>query len=299
MTNRREFVQLAGAAALAAGTPLSALAERYQHLPKRPIPKTHELLPIIGYGNAGVFADGNMELSRELVEILIERGGKYIDVSGNGRNTIGKIMRERGAQSDLFLGTYIAGENLTSMRAEIGQLLEEQGRGSLDLVLTRAPVDFGRRRDEYQALKDEGLTRYVGVGRPNQRFYPAMAQLMNEGALDIVQVNYSMMEPEAEQEFLPLAMDKEIGVVINRPFINGDYFGIVRGKELPEWAAEFDCESWAQFSLKYILSHPAVNCVLTETSNPEHAIDNLGAGYGRLPDEDTRDRMKALIRGWM
>jgi diketogulonate reductase-like aldo/keto reductase len=112
-----------------------------------------------------------------------------------------------------------------------------------------------------------------------------------------VQVNYSMMEPEAADELLPMAQEKGIAVVINRPFMNGDYFGLIKGQALPPWAAEFDCESWAQFSLKYILANPAVNCVLTETANPRHVLDNLGAGYGKLPDEATRKRMRTLILG--
>ena len=94
-------------------------------------------------------------------------------------------------------------------------------------------------------------------------------------------------------------MDKGVAVTINRPFINGEYFSIVRGKALPDWAADFDCYSWAQFSLKFILAHPAVNCVLTETSNPDHAAENLGAGFGRLPDEVTQQRMLELIRSFL
>ena len=112
------------------------------------------------------------------------------------------------------------------------------------------------------------------------------------GTLDVLQVNYSMLEPEAAERVLPTALDQGVAVMINRPFINGRYFAVVRGKELPEWASEFDCESWAQFSLKYILSHPAVSCVLTETENPRHAVDNLRAGLGGLPDEKTRKRMR-------
>jgi aryl-alcohol dehydrogenase-like predicted oxidoreductase len=123
-----------------------------------------------------------------------------------------------------------------------------------------------------------------------------MIDLMEAGSVDFVQVNYSMLEPEAGERVLPTAQDKGVSVLINRPFINGEFFSIVRGHELPEWAAEFDCESWAQFSLKFILSHPAVNCVLTETANPKHAVDNLGAGVGRLPDRETRQKMLALIQ---
>jgi aryl-alcohol dehydrogenase-like predicted oxidoreductase len=100
-----------------------------------------------------------------------------------------------------------------------------------------------------------------------------------------------MMEPEAGERLLPLAIDRGIGVAVSRPFINGRYFAMVRGRELPEWVTEFDCGSWAQFSLKYILAHPAVNCVLTETADRQHLVDNLRAGFGRLPDESMRERM--------
>jgi len=299
VTDRREFLQYSGAAAITATVPSSLLAEQVQQMARRAIPGTDESLAVVGYGNSSAFGEGDMEVSRELMALFLDHGGSYVDTSGNGRNTIGTIMRERDAHDELFLGTYVAGKDLQSMRDEIAQLLEVQGGDSLDLVLTRAPIDFGERRDQFQRLKEDGLTRYLGVGRPNKRFYPPMMDLMNDDALDFVQVNYSIMEPEAADEILPFAQEKEIGVIINRPFINGNYFGMVSGQELPEWAADFDCESWAQFSLKYILAHPAVNCVLTETSNPQHALDNIGAGFGRLPDADERKRMEKVIRAFM
>ena len=299
MTNRREFMQYTGAVLAAASAPMSALAEQARQMARRNIRGTDESLAVVGYGNASAFGEGDMEVSRELMDLFLEHGGSYVDTSGNGRNTIGTIMRERGAHDELFLGTYINGKDLQSMRDEIAGVLDVQGGDSLDLVLSRAPIDFGERRDQYRQLKEDGLTRYVGVGRYNQRFYPPMMELMNDGAVDLVQVNYSIMEPEAADEILPLAQAKNIAVVINRPFMNGDYFGIVRGQELPEWAADFGCDSWAQFSLKYILANPVVNCVLTETSNPKHAIDNFGAGFGRLPDADERKRMEEVIRALM
>jgi aryl-alcohol dehydrogenase-like predicted oxidoreductase len=299
MTSRREFIRYTGAALAAASTPFPALAEPVRQLTRRKIPGTDESLAVVGYGNARAFGEGDMDVSRELIDLFLEHGGSYVDTSGNGRNTIGTIMRERNAHDQLFLGTYINGEDLQSMRDEIAEVLDVQGGESLDLVLSRAPIDFGKRRDQYRQLKEDGVTRYVGVGRYNERFYPPMMELMNDGAVDLIQVNYSMMEPGAADEILPLAQEKNIAVIINRPFMNGDYFGMVRGQELPEWAADFDCDSWAQFSLKYILANPTVNCVLTETSNPEHAIDNLGAGFGRLPDADERKRMEAVIRALM
>ena len=137
--------------------------------------------------------------------------------------------------------------------------------------------------------------RYFGVAGYAQQFYPAMMKAMEKGIVDFVQFNYSIMEPEAADEILPLALETGTAVITNRPFISGNYFNIVRGQELPDWASEFDCSSWAQFSLKYILAHPAVNCVLTETANPKHVVDNLSAGYGALPDEATRKRMRELL----
>ncbi len=299
MIDRRKFIYLTSSAALAATIPLDVHALSQVALPRRTIPGSDESLAIVGLGNAKAFYESDMDTSRELIKIFLEHDGSYVDTGWDARETVGKIMREHDAQEQLFLGTYIEGEDLPSMRAEIRRILDIQGGESLDLVQVMAVDDFSRRRDQFAALKEEGLTRYLGVARYAEQFYPAMMKLMEEGAVDFVQINYSMMEPEAADDILPLAQETDTAVIINRPFINGEYFKIVRGQDLPEWAAEFDCHSWAQFSLKYILAHSAVNCVLTETSNPEHAIDNLGGGFGRLPDDDQRQRMEAVIGALM
>jgi diketogulonate reductase-like aldo/keto reductase len=146
------------------------------------------------------------------------------------------------------------------------------------------------------ALKEEGKVRYLGVARSGRQNFDSMVQLIESGLIDFVQVNYSLVEPEAAERVLPAAADRGVAVIINRPFQNGNYFSMVRGKELPEWAADFDCHSWAQFSLKFILAHPAVNCVLTETTDPDHAIDNLGGGFGRLPNDQELAKMREVIR---
>ncbi|MDX1410467.1 MAG: aldo/keto reductase, partial [Saprospiraceae bacterium] len=127
-------------------------------------------------------------------------------------------------------------------------------------------------------------------------YYAEMMQQMETGAVDFIQVNYSPLETEADQEILPMARELGVAVTINRPFINGEYFSRVRGHEVPEWASEFDCDNWAAFSLKFILSHPAVTCVLTETANPKHATQNLNSGIGALPDEKTRQRMVTYLQ---
>ncbi len=293
MIDRREFMQHTGAAAL---TALATPAWGAERLPTRLIPGTDESLPIIGLGNSRAFAAADLSVASSVLDTFLQYGGGYVDISGSSRFTVGKIVADRRAQHNTFLGNYLNGQNLDEMRAEIRKLQLVQGDGALDLSMKRDVADLGARAAEFRVLKEEGLLRYVGIGRPHQRFYPAMMKLMEDGVVDFIQVNYSMLEPEAAEQILPLAVEKNIAVVINRPFLNGDYFGIVKGQELPDWAAEFNCESWAQFSLKYILSNPAVNCVLTETSNPKHLIDNLGAGFGVMPDAATRQKMYAHIR---
>jgi aryl-alcohol dehydrogenase-like predicted oxidoreductase len=144
-------------------------------------------------------------------------------------------------------------------------------------------------------MKEDGLVRYIGVARTGADGFDAIGQLVEEGLVDFIQINYSLVEPEAADRLLPLAADKGVAVSISRPFINGRYFGMVSGVELPDWVADFDCDSWAQFSLKFIIAHPAVNCVLTETANLKHAVDNLGAGYGRLPDAATQQKMRDVF----
>jgi aryl-alcohol dehydrogenase-like predicted oxidoreductase len=299
MIDRRKFIYSVGSAVLAGMLPLEVGGLGRIALPRRAIPGSDETLAIVGLGNAQIFYEGDMQASRELIRLFLEHGGSYVDTGWDARETVGKIMRENDAHEQLFLGTYIEAEDLPSMRAEIRRILDVQGGESLDLVQVMSLEDFSRRRDQFAVLKEEGLTRYLGVARYAKQFYPAMMKLMEDGALDFIQINYSMMEPEAANDIMPLAQETGTTLIINRPFINGEYFELVRGEELPEWTTEFDCYSWAQFSLKYILAHPAVNCVLAETSNPEHAIDNLGAGFGALPDIDQRHRMEAVIRALM
>ena len=293
MIDRRTFIQGTSAAGLSM---LAPPAWSNAQLPTRAIPGTDEVLPIVGLGNARVFAEGDIEASTRVLETFMQHGGAYVDVSGASRYTVGKILAEQGAVEQAFLGSYLDGQNLAELRAEIGRLQAVLGGAPLDLSMTRDVADLAARADEFRALREEGLLRHVGIGRPHQRFFPAIMQLIRDDAVDFIQVNYSMLEPEAADEILPLAADHGVAVIINRPFINGEYFGIVKGHELPAWAAEFDCDSWAQFSLKYILAHPTVNCVLTETSNPKHVVDNLRGGLGRMPDEQTRAKMREHLQ---
>ncbi len=146
--------------------------------------------------------------------------------------------------------------------------------------------------------KEEGRTRYVGVTTSFDQQYEQMEQVLRSEELDFVQVNYSLGERTAADRLIPLAQDRGIAVIINEPYNVGRLFAVTSGRELPDWAAEFECESWGQFFLKYILGHPAVTAVIPATSDPEHLVDNMGGGRGRLPDEQTRRRMEDLFDQW-
>lgn len=297
MTNRREFLTKAGlgAAALTAPISWSTVVTAQEMLPKRPIPGTNDALPVVGLGNARVFAEGDLEASRELIEIFRSRGGAYIDCIFDLRFVVAEVVGNLPGANDLFLGTYFMEEDEALLRSNIQRVLELSGKKQLDLV--HAWPEFAVPNwDTMRSLKDDGLTKYIGISRHNSSYYEAMMKVMETDTVDIVQVNYSPMERAADERILPMAMDKGIAVNTNRAFMNGKYFGLVSGHELPRWAAEFDCESWAQFTLKFSLSHPAVNCVLTETSNPEHVIDNIGAGFGAMPDEATRERIVTHLK---
>ncbi len=292
MTTRRNFLANLGVFAslmtVPAAWPTRALAQ--EKLPRRSIPGTNDSLPVIGLGNSNAFRRGDVPASTALIGLFHEHGGAYIDCMGSSRFIVSEAASKLNIANELFLGTYFMNDEEELMRENIQRLLDITGKEQLDLV--QAYPEFAASNWQmFRKWKDEGLTRYIGIARHRSSYYETMLKLMETGTVDFLQVNYSPLETEADQQILPTAMDKGVAVNINRPFINGEYFSRVRGHELPDWAADFDCGSWAQFSLKFILAHPAVNCVLTETANPDHALDNIGAGFGRLPDEDTRQRI--------
>ncbi|MEE8345049.1 MAG: aldo/keto reductase [Woeseiaceae bacterium] len=298
--NRREFIRDAGAVGAALSLPniIAAQAVETARMPTRPIPSSGELLPIIGLGNSQSFRDGDYENSRKLLDILIGNGGSFVDSWSSIQEILGRYMHEHDAKSKLFLANNVGATSAQDSDAAIRYAKEAQGKAVLDLLQLPNPGDFDKQWRLTRDAKEEGHARYIGIAISRSSYYDLVDSVINSGTADFVQLNYSMLEPKSGSRLLPLAREKGVAVVVNRPFINGQYFSLVKDRTLPSWAAEFDCGSWAQFSLKYILANPAVNCVLTETSKTKHAIDNLSAGFGRLPDEKTRIRMLELIRSF-
>ena len=165
----------------------------------------------------------------------------------------------------------------------------------IDLMQVHNLVDWETHLATLRAWKEQGRIRYLGITHYHEGAHDALEQLMREQALDFVQLNYSLAEPEAEDRLLPLAAERGIAVIVNRPFARGVLFRATRGKALPEWAEEYGIQSWAQFFLKWVVSHPAVSVAIPGTGKPKHMLDNLGAARGHLPDSTQRQRMRTLM----
>jgi aryl-alcohol dehydrogenase-like predicted oxidoreductase len=296
MPDRRDFIKSATAMAVAGCVAPMALAA-VKTLPARVIPGTDQRLPVVGLGNSSAFRQGDSDRSGQLLRTFFDYGGGYIDCGGDSAFLVASLSRTLGANDLAFLGSYFSAGAAAESQMAAQRLRAIRGRDTLDLMHT-VPEDGVPNWDVLRGWKDEGLTRYIGLARHTARYYDMMMRVMATGTMDFLQVNLSPLETEAEDRILPMAMHRGVAVTINRPFLNGRYFSIVKGRSLPAWAVEFDCTSWAQFSIKYILSHPAVTCVLTETANPRHAVDNLGGGLGRLPDARTRVRMRELVQSF-
>lgn len=267
----------------------------------RPIPGTGEMIPVVGLGTSDEFetdAGQSLEPLREVLRRFVALGGALIDTApiyGNAESVIGNLIGELGISGRLFVATKI---RTYGKQGGIEQMQTSESllnKRPLDLIQVHSLVDVDTQLDNLHRWKEAGRVRYVGITHSRVSAFDALERLMRNEKLDFVQLNYSFMEPDAERRLLPLAADRGIAVLANRPFQNGAMFRKVKGKPLPTWASEFDCASWAQFSLKYILAHPAVTCVIPATSNPTHLVDNMGAGLGALPDARTLRRMREYV----
>jgi diketogulonate reductase-like aldo/keto reductase len=238
-----------------------------------------------------------MEPIRSVLRALLAGGGRIVDTAPRTEAIdaeFGGILGEPWL-AQMFLATKI---NATGRDAGVEQMRQTQRlfqRRQMDLVQIESLTDLTTQWTNLRDWKETGEARYIGVTVSSDELHERLAGFMQRESPDFVHVNYSVMETAAEDRILPLAQDLRIAVLTNRPFMNGSYFGRVRGQPLPEWVGAFDCRSWAQFSLKYILAHPAVTCALAETTNPQHMSENLEAGIGRLPSPDQKRRMRALI----
>ncbi|MES1951341.1 oxidoreductase [Salinisphaera sp. S4-8] len=272
-----------------------------QAMRKRAIPATGEQIPVIGMGSSGSFATRNeatLADLRTVMKTFVELGGTVVDTSpsyGNAETNIGTIARDTGVRDQLFMATKVRKrsreQTLDQFRASIDELGEP-----IDLLQIHNFIGLDNQWATLKQLKDEGRVRYIGITHYLTRAFEELEHQMATKDLDFVQFNYSIMTPDAEKRLLPLAADHGIAVLVNRAFNDGRIFAETRGKQLPDYAREFDCFSWAQFALKYVLANETVTAVIPATSDPEHLRDNMHAGYGKLPDAELRKRMRQTMQ---
>jgi diketogulonate reductase-like aldo/keto reductase len=294
--SRRDLLLALGAGALALGgmTMTSSL--------RRAIPRAGESLPVMGLGTWQTFDVGEDEAARApLREVLREfarLGGRVVDSSpmyGQSETVVGDLAAELGLHKELFLATKVWTSGREAGIRQMEQSFRRLRAQRLDLMQIHNLVDWRTHLDTLRRWKEKGRIRYIGVTHYTESAYDELARVLETEELDFVQLNYSIAEREAERRLLPLAAERRVGVLVNRPFAEGALFRKVRGKPLPPWAAEAGCASWAQIFLKFIISHPAVTCAIPATSKLQHLIDNMQAGLGPPPDAATRERMARAV----
>jgi diketogulonate reductase-like aldo/keto reductase len=303
MMTRRELLQAAGTALAIGGlAPWPAVMAGTEAIIRKPIPASGEPLPVIGMGTWQTFHVGPDKTERAplryVLRAFFDHGGTLIDSSpmyDTAEEVTGDLVAELGEHERLFAATkvwtYGRDEGIRQMERSFRRMRVER----MDLMQIHNLRDWRVHLPVLRDWKEEGRIRYLGITTSNPGQYQEFAEVMASETLDFVQLNYDIATRKAEEVLLPLAQERGMGVLVNRPFGGGQLFPLVKGRDLPEWAAEFDCRSWAQFFLKFVVSHPAVTCAIPATSNPAHAVDNMGAGFGRLPDADLRERMARHI----
>lgn len=272
------------------------------NLLQRPILGTSEWLPAVGVGTWQTFDVGDVGAERDplkaVLKTLVENGGSVIDSSpmyGQSEKVVGDLSSELNLSSKLFVATKVWTRGEREGIAQMNQSFNLLQRKKIDLMQIHNLVDWQTHLKTLRAWKEQGKVRYIGITHYTESAYDAIEQIMLREPLDFIQVNYSLLSLKAAERLFPLAQEKKISVLVNQPFEEGALFQRVKGKVPPLWAEEFNCHSWGQFFLKFILSHPAVTCVIPGTSKPQHMLDNLGAGMGPLPSEKQREEMVKFI----
>lgn len=270
---------------------------------QRTIPSSGEKLPAVGLGTWQTFDVGvspnDLAPLKEVLTRFVQLGGKVIDSSpmyGRAETVLGDLTSELKLRDSLFLATKVwttgRQAGIASMERSCARLQTKR----LDLMQVHNLVDLETQLATMRAWKEEGRIRYLGITHYLDSAFPAVEKILRREQLDFLQINYSIVDRAADERLLPLARDRGAAVLINRPFASGDLFTRVRATPLPDWAVEFDCKSWAQFLLKWILANESVTCAIPATGNVRHLEDNMAAGTGRLPDAKMRQRMAALVQ---
>lgn len=302
--SRRELLRLAVGAGIfiSAGGAAMGAASSSKPILTKPISRTGESLPVIGLGTWQTFDVGSAQSERaplrEVLREFVRLGGTVIDSSpmyGRSESVVGDLASELKLDGKLFVATKVWTSGRQAGIRQMEESIRRLRAKPIDLMQIHNLVDWRTHLTTLRQWKTEGRIRYIGVTHYTASAYDQLAGVLESEELDFVQLNYSIAEREAEQRLLPLAGDRGVAVLVNRPFAQAQLFSKVRGKPLPGFAAEIGCASWAQFFLKFVVSHPAVTCAIPATSKVQHLVDNMQAGTGHLPAEKIRQRMATYV----
>ena len=304
--DRREFLKAGLAAGVALLLPPRETLGQSTPLLQKKIPSSGEMIPIIGLGTARRYEEVKTEAEkvplRETILNFKEVGLRVIDSSpsyGTAEAVVGEIVDGLKIRDSLFLATKVSLREIGREQgiAQIEQSFKKLRTNKIDLIAVHNLRDTQVQLRTLREMKQAGRIRYVGITTSFDNQYGEFERTMKNEALDFIQVDYALDNRDAGDRIIPLAADRGMAVMINLPFGRGRLFNAVQGKKLPEWAGGFDCASWAQFFLKYIVSHPAITCTVPGMAKAEYVTDNVGAARGRLPDAATRRRMEQFIDG--
>jgi diketogulonate reductase-like aldo/keto reductase len=280
----------------------SGIADMDASIRARIIPSSNEKLPVVGLGTWQTFDAGNNEDERaplkEVLKSLVGKGGTVVDSSpmyGSSEQVVGDLSTELGLNEKLFIATKVWTTGESAGIQQMNNSMARLKRDKMDLMQIHNLVDWQTHIKTLRNWKEQGKIRYFGITHYTESAFSSLEQILKTTNIDFLQINYSMLSRRAEERLFPLAQEKKVAVIINQPFESGQLFGRVKGKALPAWASEFDCNSWGQFFLKFILAHEAVTCVIPGTSKPHHMLDNLGAAFGRLPTAGHLPKMINVI----
>lgn len=308
MISRRDLLKYSAAASATLTLDLRAALGAGELILRR-IPSTGEMLPIIGLGSSATFSrlagSGDVDALRDVLKTLADHGGTVFDTApsyGDAEEVAGELVQELGIADGMFWATKVNAvprggrtADPDETRAQIETSFRRVGTETIDLIQVHNLADVPTQLGVLKELKEAGRVRYIGVTSTSASRYGDLADVMRREPLDFIGVDYAVDNLESAETILPLAADRGIAVLVYLPFGRTRLWQRTAGRELPDWAAEFDATTWAQFFLKFVAAHPAVTAITPATSKPRHMLDNIGGGIGRLPDAAAQKRMIEFI----
>jgi diketogulonate reductase-like aldo/keto reductase len=298
ITRRQTLRLLALSGATWLASPAQAFSDVNKSMMRKAIPSSGEMLPVIGLGTWIQFdvarLSAEIEELKKVLKNMKDIGGRIIDSSpmyGRSEETIGDLATGQNIGENFFYATKVWTRGKQAGIEQMNASFRKMRRSKMDLMQIHNLVDWKTHMQTLRQWKTEGKIRYFGITHYTDTYHDELAEIIAREKPDFAQFNYSIRNRNAEKRLLSTARDSGTAVIINQPFETGALFNSVNGKQLPGWAAEYEITNWAQFFLKYIISHPAVTCTIPGTSNPRHLVENMETAYGKMPDDKGRKRM--------